>query len=157
MGTGESTVTLAKGDDAPNFVLNDIQGREIRLSDYKGKVVLLDFWASWCSPCVRLMPFYEELQSEDHGFDFVVLTINLESVKKAKKFAEGRAHALPILVDSDKKVMVQYGVSVIPDAILIDPEGVIRGRFIGGSWKLTLREALAKERIRQYQSTKSSV
>jgi len=152
VGTGESAVELSVGDEAPDFVLRDIQNREIRLKDYEGKVVLLDFWATWCGPCVQLMPFYEELQAEDHGFELVILTLNLESAKKAKQFMEERELTLTALVDSDKKVMVQYGVSAIPDAILIDPEGVIRARFIGWGKKLSLREALAEERIRQYLS-----
>jgi thiol-disulfide isomerase/thioredoxin len=70
------------------------------LVDYRGKVVLLDFWVSWCSPCLKAMPFYESLQAEDHGFELVILTVNLESPEKARRFVEQQVHTLPTLVDA---------------------------------------------------------
>ena len=144
------------GDEAPDFTLTDVEGREVSLSDFRGKVVLLDFWATWCAPCVQLMPFYQELQKEDHEFEFVVLTVNLESQAKARQFIEETGHDLNTVVDANKQVMARYGVRAIPDAILIDPDGIVRGRWIGRNWKLTVREALAQERVRQYMSQRVS-
>ena len=147
-GAGTAGSTLSIGDAAPDFTLLDIQDREVSLTDYRGKVVLLDFWASWCSPCVAAMPFYESLQAEDHGFDLVILTLNLESPDKARRFVEKQGHTLPTLVDAEKKVMTSYGVQAIPDAILIDPDGNILARFAGGN-EDALRGALVDERERQ--------
>jgi thiol-disulfide isomerase/thioredoxin len=119
------------GRPAPSFQLNDMEGRLVSLEDFKGKVVLLDFWATWCGPCRMTMPELERLQQE-HPDDFVLLAINLgDDEKEIESYMQSRRIQTRVLLDSDSAVGRSYGTSSIPVQFIIDKEGILRHRQVG--------------------------
>ncbi len=117
------------GQVAPDFECVTADGQTVRLSDYRGKVVVLDFWASWCGPCREEMPFLVDLYRENREKGFEVLGINIDNKKKnMEKFLtklEDRP-AFSILLDNEKKVAALYEIETMPTTIFIDPQGIIR-------------------------------
>jgi len=117
---------------APDFGLPDLEGNSMTLSDQRGKVVLLTFWASWCPPCRQEMPSLNRLFLTLGGPDFTVLGVNIETRSAgARSFAESFELAFPILLDTENRVSELYGVFNIPQSYLIDKEGRILQRFLG--------------------------
>jgi thiol-disulfide isomerase/thioredoxin len=111
---------------APDFRLSDLKGVQVSLSGLKGKVVLLDFWATWCGPCRMSMPILEKLR-ERRPNDFVLLAVNVgEDKDDVASYARERNIRSTILLDSTQIVGRVYGASSIPMQILIDREGVVR-------------------------------
>jgi peroxiredoxin/outer membrane lipoprotein-sorting protein len=133
---------LLTGKNAMDFELKDIQGAQVRLSDYRGKIVLLDFWATWCPPCRKELPSIEKLHREFAGKDVVVLGINDEDSGTVKGFLKKNEYTLPTLMDSKKNVHRMYGARAIPTVIVIDRNGVIRVHYIGGRSEAELMAAL---------------
>ena len=118
------------GKLAPSFTLQDLNGKQVRLSDFKGKVVLLDFWATWCGPCVRTIPHLDALHKKYKDQGLVVIGINNErDHAKVKAFAKDRMSYI-ILLDADEQ-FTEYGIRGIPTAFYIDKEGKIRYRDVG--------------------------
>jgi len=120
---------------ASDFELLDMDDEKIRLSDYRGKVVLLNFWATWCPPCIREMPSMERLHQQVNADDFKVLAVNqMEDVDQVFAFT-GQLEVDPtfeILFDSESKVSRDYAVRGLPTTYLIDKRGNIRYRAVGG-------------------------
>jgi len=120
---------------ASDFELLDMDEEPVRLSDYKGKVVLLNFWATWCPPCVREMPSMERLQNKVASEKFAVLAVNqMESADDVFAFTGQLAvdPTFKIIFDSDSKVSQRYAVRGLPTTYLIDKKGNIRYRAVGG-------------------------
>ena len=116
----------------PTFTLRDLNGKEVRLEDYRGKIVFLNFWATWCLPCRKEMPSMEKLYSEFKDRDFTMLAVDLrEEAKKVMAFKERFKLNFPILLDSDGRVGRKYGVWSIPITFLIDREGFLIGVALG--------------------------
>ena len=119
---------------APDFQLKDLEGKNVRLSSLRGKVVLLNFWATWCPPCVEELPSIIALQKADLGSNFQLLTVSVdEELAKVKPLLARYGAAglsLPVLLDPSKKVATSFGTSKFPETYLIDKQGVIRYRFI---------------------------
>ena len=114
------------------FHLQDLEGKPVSLSDYKGKVVFIDFWATWCPPCRASIPAVENLyeQYKDNE-DFVVLGINLQEDKDTiLKFMKKQKMNYPVLL-SDKKVISNYKISSIPRFFIIDKNGEIYNKYVG--------------------------
>jgi peroxiredoxin len=122
---------------APDFELPSLDGRMVRLSDYRGKVVILNFWTKTCTPCLREMPSLNQLARVLEGYpDIKMLTITTdESAADAAstlKSVLSEAPAFPTLVDAESKVVLGgYGTSLYPETWIIDPQGVIRARIDG--------------------------
>ncbi|MFQ5794904.1 MAG: TlpA family protein disulfide reductase [Candidatus Bipolaricaulia bacterium] len=119
------------GFRAPDFALADLEGREVRLSDLRGRPVLLNFWASWCPPCRKEMP---DLQAFHQAYGDRITLIGVdwgESPADAQAFLDDFAISYPNLLDSDGKVFVQYGMTGIPTTFFIDEAGIIRGVWNG--------------------------
>lgn len=120
---------------AADFELQDMDENKIKLSDYKGKVVLLNFWATWCPPCVREMPSMERLQQEIDADSFKVIAINqMEDADQVFAFT-GQLTVDPtfeILFDKTSSVSREYAVRGLPTTYLIDKQGMIRYRAVGG-------------------------
>lgn len=126
-----------------DFELEDLNGNKIKLSDYKGKIVLLNFWGTWCPPCREEMPYFQEIYEEYKDDDVVVLTVNSTSVelrggtdseqaeKNARKFMEDNGYTFPVLLDKDDEVWAIYQQRGIPANYVIDKEGIVRYAFAG--------------------------
>lgn len=117
------------GTPAPPFVGTTLTGESIHLSNYEGKVVLLDFWASWCGPCREEMPFLIDLYDDYHEAGLDVLTINIDDhTENAQAFLDelGEPVPFPVLFDPDKHVPALYEIEAMPTAVLIDKKGIVR-------------------------------
>lgn len=123
----------AVGNPAIDFTLADIFGTDKTLSDYKGKVVFLNFWATWCGPCRKEMPHMQSLYESMFGEDFEMLAVSIDHKTKAEvsQFISQKGYTFPILVDPKSKVATQYGVSGIPATFIIDKKGIIVDRVVG--------------------------
>jgi peroxiredoxin len=132
---GYQLTALSKPLPAPDFTLEDMDAKKFSLKNYRGKVVLVNFWATWCPPCRREMPSMESLHQKLKGKDFVVLALNqMEDGDKVFTFTGdlGVDLTFPILFDKDSSVSHAYGVMGLPTTYLIDKKGNIRFRAIGG-------------------------
>ncbi len=115
------------GSKAINFTLKTFQGKPVTLSKLRGKVVLLDFWASWCDPCREEMPFLDILQKKYGPRGFTVLAVNIDnSSKNALAFLQQYNIKLPSLWDKKKKVVSAYDVQAMPTTLIIDQRGWVR-------------------------------
>jgi len=114
------------GKAAPQFTLQDMSGRTVSLEDYRGKIVILDFWATWCGPCRVAMPILENIQAEYSG-KLNVLAVNLREPKGVVReyILEENLHST-VLLDEEGNVGMQYGAESIPLQVLIDGDGIVR-------------------------------
>jgi len=123
---------VAAGAPAPDFTLKDLAGTSVTLSKYRGKVVFLNFWASWCPPCRAEMPSMERLYEVYANDDFVMLAVNVEQDAAAvRAFVQKHAHTFPVLLDPEATAQRLYGVDRFPETFLIDREGRVVERYIG--------------------------
>jgi peroxiredoxin len=120
------------GGAAPALELEDVEGRMHRLSDYRGKVVLLNFWATWCEPCREEMPSMERLRSSFEGKPFQVLAVNVgEGGRVARAFADKMALRFPLLLDRDTRTTKAWGARILPASFVLGPDGTIRYSYLG--------------------------
>ncbi len=156
----ESTVTESDGEikaqeepqppvtcsnPAPDFSLRSIDGERISLSDFRGKVVLLDFWATWCRPCVMGIPDLISLQSEYGKEDFVVIGISLDRQPAVvPRFVKQKGINYPIVYGWGESIAADYGnVTSIPTTFIVDRYGCIKQRLVGLHPKTELRKLIA--------------
>lgn len=126
-----SMQTMGMGGPAPDFELPVLDGPAVSLQDFRGRFVLLDFWATWCGPCRQSMPLLEELQNE-HRDELVLLAINLnESDEAVRQFLDREGLNVTVLMDRDGAVGRAYGVTGIPTQVLINPQGETAYRLVG--------------------------
>lgn len=122
------------GKEAPLFSGKTLDGDKIKLEDFRGKVTLVDVWASWCGPCKQEFPFLIELYEKYSEKDFTVLAVNIDEEKEnAQKFLKGLKKDVPfkIMFDPDSKVPTQYNIEAIPSVYILDRTGVIRYYHLG--------------------------
>ena len=119
------------GLEASDFTLHDLNGRSVQLSNLRGKVVILEFWASWCEPCRYEMPVVEGFLQRFKDEGLVVLGVNDEDPPVARRYVEEGGYTFPTLFDKDQKVAGLYGVRAIPALFVIDRQGRIVGRHKG--------------------------
>jgi peroxiredoxin len=132
---------VSVGDQAPNFVLTDLEGNEVMLSDLKGKGVFLNFWGTWCKPCEREMPYMQNQYQvfKDQGVE--ILAVNIQETNVAvERFINRHGLTFPILLDKNDQVRQAYGIVPLPTTILIDENGKILKKDSG-----QLTEARVKE------------
>ena len=136
------------GQTAPSFKLHDLEGGEISLEKFKGKIVLLDFWATWCGPCRMTMPVVEKL-SREYPNDMVLLAVNMhESKNVVEKYAFEQALVSQILLDEEGTVSAAYGARAIPMQFLIDRSGVVRHIQTGYSSRMASQMRAQIEQLR---------
>jgi len=120
------------GRPAPSFTLTLFDGREIRLEDYRGKVVFVNFWASWCPPCRAEAPMLEAMWRELKGRDVVFVAINTQDEEpKARAFVAEFGLTYPNGRDPRGTIAIDYGVWGLPEAFIVDPTGRITYKHIG--------------------------
>ena len=119
---------------APLFSGTSMDGKTVQLSDYKGKVVLLDIWASWCGPCKKEMPFLIDIDKRYRDKGLVILAVNIDKdVQNIKKFISCLEvpPVFPVIIDNESKIPPLYQLKGMPTTVLIDREGLIRYRHTG--------------------------
>jgi peroxiredoxin len=124
---------VTMGETAPDFTLNNMHGDEVSLSDLRGKVVLVNFWATWCPPCRQEMPSMEELYQHFSGQDFEMLAINVEAngPEAVTTFLENKSHSFPILFDPQAEAQRLYNVSKYPETFVVDRNGNVVEHVVG--------------------------
>ncbi len=123
----------AAGMPASEFSLTDLQGKAHSLEQYRGKIVLVNFWATWCKPCTSEMPAMQTVYDQLRDKDFVVLAVNeLEDEAKVREHIQQYKHTFPVLLDRENRVANQYGVFGLPVSVFIDQQGVVQEYIKGG-------------------------
>ena len=122
----------AVSPDIYSFTLKDLDGNSHNLADYKGKVVFLNFWASWCPPCREEMPAMQKMYVSWDKNKYVMLAINTgEDKRTVKEFAGKNGYTFPILLDKDGRVARTYKITGIPTTFIIDGEGKVVSKIVG--------------------------
>ena len=121
------------GQVAPDFRLRDMNGQMVSLSDFRGKVVLLNFWATWCGPCRVEMPAMEELYRQYPRKDFEILAVSTDAqgVAVTRPFQQENKLTFPILHDADFRVGLSYGARTLPMTFMVDRNGIVRQQIFG--------------------------
>ena len=120
------------GGPPPALALKGLDGAAHRLADYRGKVVLVNFWATWCGPCRDEMPSIQELKDKLAGKPFVVLAVNLdEPESRIRKFLSQMKLDFPILLDPEREAARAWGARILPASYVIGPDGRIRYSLVG--------------------------
>jgi peroxiredoxin len=121
------------GTPVEDFQLVDLSGKMQSLSQYRGKIVLVNFWATWCKPCTTEMPAMQTTYDKLRDKGFVVLAINeLEDDTKVREHIKQYGHTFPVLMDRDNKVANQFGVFGLPVSVFIDEKGIVQEYIKGG-------------------------
>ncbi len=125
-----------------DFALTDLNGNKVSLSDYAGKSVFLNFWATWCPPCRGEMPDIEDIYNENlKNKDFVILAVNLgEDKDTVKAFIDSKNYHFKVLLDIDQKAGDSYGINAIPSSFFIDRNGNIKNKRIGAMSKSDMQK-----------------
>jgi len=142
--TKEKNSVLQVGDEAPDFVLTDMNGEKHQLSDYRGQGVFLNFWGTWCKPCEREFPLMDQQYQEVKDEGLQILAVNIgESDFAVQKFVDRKGLTFPVLIDNNKSVMETYNINPLPTTFLVNPEGKIE-KIITGE--------MSEEKIKEYMS-----
>ena len=131
---GFASSVWAKADQspAPDFTLKSQKGDNLKLSELRGKVILINFWASWCGPCRQEMPVLDELYRHYRSLDFTILGVNVEQDSdNAKSLLKDVSVSFPVLFDNENKVSKLYDVKGMPSTVLVDRDGNIRYVHMG--------------------------
>ena len=123
---------VAQGDVAPDFAFDDQSGRRHRLSDFRGKVVLVNFWATWCPPCREEMPSLQAVQNKfgQHALTILALSVD-DSWEPINKFMKENGFTIQVYADFDKKISVRYGTFKYPETYLVDKKGRVAYKVVG--------------------------
>lgn len=129
-------IGLSKGDTAFDFTLKDLEGNDVKLSDFQGKKVFLNFWATWCPPCKAEMPHMQNFyESKANEMNVEILAVNLtkedKGIEKVKKFAEDYKITFPILLDEKGDIGKKYRSFAIPTTYVLNTEGKIEQKIVG--------------------------
>lgn len=124
-----------EGKAAPDFELTSSDGQTVRLSDYRGKKVILNFWATWCPPCKAEMPHMQKFHEANKDKGIEILAVNLTSIDKGEEsvqsFIEEFGLTFPIPMDRNGKIGSQYQAVTIPTSYIIDTEGIVQKKVVG--------------------------
>ncbi len=144
-GSKAAGVGIPNGAPAPQFELTGLDGKTYKLSDFKGKPVMINFWASWCPPCRAEMPTLQAAYKEYEAQGFVILGVNLnESEVAINSFKEKTGITFPILIDKDDHVSRLYDIVPLPTSYFVDKNGVVQGKWTGEISKDQLKALIQK-------------
>ncbi|MFC1851639.1 peroxiredoxin family protein [candidate division CSSED10-310 bacterium] len=140
-----SRATSESGDfgQAPDFTLQDTNGRDLTLSDFNGKVVLLDFWATWCPPCRKEVPHFKALHNKYGDQDFEIVGVAVDDERKVKKYVEKEGIPFNIVI-ADRTTANKYNIRAFPTTFLLDKKGTIKYKWIGYRPQEVFEEAIQK-------------
>jgi peroxiredoxin len=142
--TAKQPKVAASGNLAPDFAVADIDGKKLTLSDYKGKVVLLDFWATWCTPCRAEIPQFVEMQQKYGPQGFQVIGISMDDdAKPVRDFYQKLNMNYPVAVGDDKLAQSFGGVLGLPVNFIIDREGRIHAKYLGATDVSVIEKAVS--------------
>jgi len=129
----DSTPSTTLVKPAPDFTLQDLDGNSVSLDDFKGKVVILDFWATWCPPCIKEIPDFIQLydQYKDKGFVMLGISLDQAGISVVKSFAQKFKINYPILMNDGRVDKAYGGITYIPTTFVIDPAGNISKKHVG--------------------------
>ena len=138
----EQKIGLNIGNIAPDLMLDNLKGQRVKLSSFRGKKALLNFWATWCPPCREEIPHLVRFYHHASHDDITILAVNMTPMEQGgppsvKTFAQKNGMDFPILLDSQEEAMTAYGIVTIPTTYLINEQGVILAKRIGpidGAW-----------------------
>jgi len=124
---------ISEGEIAPDFTLKDLKGTEVNLKEFRGKVILLNFWATWCSPCRIEIPSMVELYKRYKDKGLEIIGVNLDKLGKSEveKFSLEHKINFPVLLNPSGDAAARYGVVVLPTTVFLDRYGKIKGRISG--------------------------
>ncbi|WP_028560569.1 peroxiredoxin family protein [Paenibacillus pinihumi] len=149
-GDNGLVVGIERGQLAPDFVLQNMQGEEVRLSDYQGKTVMVNFWATWCPPCRIEMPHMQEFFDDHLAEDIMIIGVNLTPTEKSlddiQAFVDEQQLTFPIVLDEEGIVNQTYRVVAYPTTYILDSKGVIQEKFRGAISYDTMKNAVARIR-----------
>jgi peroxiredoxin len=127
VGAGTAAALPAVGAVAPNFASKSDSGRNVRLSELRGQVVMINFWASWCSPCRQELPLLNKIYAQYRAAGFMLLAVNVDDNRKdAEAMLKRLGLRFPTLFDDSKAVAKLYGVDTMPATLVIDRDGRVR-------------------------------
>jgi peroxiredoxin len=155
----QTRLATRSGYPAPDFLLPDLAGRQYRLSDFRGKVVFLNVWATWCPPCRDEMPSMEKLHRSLAGKEFVMLAVSEDAQGReaVEPFVRQLGLTFPILLDPDGFIPKRYGITGYPETFIIDRSGRIIQHLIGPEdWASNQAVHYFNQLIEQPQETASS-
>ncbi len=143
-GLPEGIMPVDQAQDAPIWTMQNLKGADVTLADFKGKVVVLDFWDTWCPPCRAEIPGFIELQDEykDKGVVFVGAALGREGPDKVASFAENQGMNYPVVLATAEVVNMYGPITGIPTKFIIDRDGKVRARFVGGMPKAAMEEKI---------------
>jgi len=124
--------TIAENINYFDFKLLDLNGNELVLNNHQGKVIFLNFWATWCPPCRNEMPSMESLNKKMEGSNFVMIAVNIQEKNSiVKEFIKKNKYTFPVIIDETGEVSAKYQIRSIPTTFIIDTKGKIAGVFTG--------------------------
>ncbi len=127
-----SAQALQIGEKAPDFTLKTIQGENLNLAEQRGKIIVINFWASWCGPCRKEMPVLQQFYEKYNDLGVSVWGVNVEQENQAgRDFLKGLNLTFPILFDQTNNISATYEVKAMPSTVIIDRDGIIRYVFRG--------------------------
>ncbi len=132
-----------EGKTVKDFDFTDLSGSTVNSAQWRGKIVLLDFWATWCSPCKKSLPHLQKLQS-DFADEILVVGVTTEKMKPVKKFFKDNPSPYPILLDPEGKAVEEYSVANWPTLFILDANGKILDHFVGYQEESVIRKAIKK-------------
>ena len=135
-----------KRQEAPDFALKDINGKTVRLSDYRGKVILLDFWATWCGPCQMEIPWFMEFERKykDRGFAVLGLSMDDDGWQSVKPFIQEMRVNYRVMIADERTGDLYGGIEALPTAFLIDREGRVAIEHVGVSSRRDFEDGIEK-------------
>ena len=130
---------------APDFTLVDLEGNQVSLSDFRGKTVFINFWATWCPPCRAEMPEIEAVYQEYKNKDVVVIGVDLQETEgEVRQFVQRGGYSWIFVIDATGEVANNYRITAIPTSFFVDKEGIIRAINVGAMTKKTMESKLAE-------------
>ncbi|PIV85131.1 MAG: thioredoxin [Nitrospirae bacterium CG17_big_fil_post_rev_8_21_14_2_50_50_9] len=129
---GSDMVSIEPGKSAPDFMIKDLKGNAVRLSDFRGKLIFLNFWATWCPPCREEMPSIEDLYRSMQGRPFQILAASVDDdPSQVEGFRKFGGYTFPMFTDQRQEAAALYRTTGVPETFLIGPDGTLLYKVIG--------------------------